>query len=247
MKFGSVLTSNRLRKEGILDLATDVEYSDEYSPEKAFCATCSSQTAEVGTLAEKDTHESIDLDRRSIASYIADAMRFSDTPLTTVKGHLVDPTIRVFDSPFDALDEKLADEVQVMMLIDFIRKGSKIKFAHELANRLYYLHDIVNEDPDEIPISIESLRNFISFLQDTSNLKNPSVVITPSGEIRAQWRTAPNRHFAAAFLPSGDARFVIFKPNPKDPDKIDRFSGITSTDALMETVQPHGILEWAAQ
>ena len=151
------------------------------------------------------------------------------------------------DSPFDKLDEKLPENEKVKKLIDYVREGSNIKFAHELAVRLNFLHEDVNEDPEEDPISIESLRNFISFLRNTTNLKYPNVVLTPSNEICAQWRTAPNRHFAVVFQPTGEARFVIFTPNPKDPDKIDRLSGITSVDSLMVTVRPHRVLEWASQ
>jgi hypothetical protein len=103
------------------------------------------------------------------------------------------------------------------------------------------------EDPDETPISPESLSNFIGFLQEAPNLRSPDIVLTPSNEIRAQWRTAPNRHFAAAFLPTGETRYVIFTPNLRDPDKIDRLSGTTPMDTLMETAEPHRVLDWASQ
>jgi hypothetical protein len=59
--------------------------------------------------------------------------------------------------------------------------------------------------------------------------------------------TGPNRHFAVEFLPTGDAHFVIFTPDPMHPDKTIRMSGLASVDSLMETVQPHGVLTWSSQ
>lgn len=151
------------------------------------------------------------------------------------------------ESPFDVLDEMLPDKEKVRKLINFIRNKSTIQFARALADRIRFLYEAVEEDPDEAAISPESLSNFIGFLQNTPNLKYPDIVLTPSNEISAQWRTAPNRHFAVVFLPTGETRYVIFTPNLRDPDKIDRLSGITSMDTLMETAEPHRVLDWASR
>lgn len=224
----------------------EIEF-DKYLAARTFCSsgTCPN-LAKITLIENEAADEPSDYQSRWPGGFIILKERALDTPVT-LKGHSADPIIPATESPFDELDEKLTDEEKIKKLIDYVREESNIQFAHELAIRLNFLHEAVNEDPDEVPISTESLRNFISFLRETANLKYPNVVLTPSNEIRAQWRTAPNRHFAVVFLPTGEARFVIFTPNPKDPDKIDRFSGITSVDSLMETVQPHRVLEWASQ
>lgn len=165
----------------------------------------------------------------------------------TLTDHSADPIVPTSESPFDELDEKLTNEEKIKKLIDFIRGGSKIQFAQELAVKLNFLNEVVDEDPDEDSISIDSMRNFISFLQNTTNLKCPNVALTPSNEIHAQWRTAPNRHFAAVFSQTGETRFVIFSPNSKDPEMIDRISGLTSVDSLLETIKPHKVLDWASK
>lgn len=170
-----------------------------------------------------------------------------DSPLT-LENRLAEPPFSILESPFDVLDETLADEEKIRKLVDYIRNESKIQFAEELAARLDLLCEAAkDEDPDEVPISAESLSNFVGFLQETPNLRYPDVVLTPSKEIRAQWRRGPNRHFAVVFLPTGETRYVIFTPNVRDPDKIDRLSGITSVDSLMETAQPHRVLDWASR
>jgi len=170
----------------------------------------------------------------------------ADSPLT-LEGALGLLEFDIPESPFDALDEKLASEEKIRRLINYIRDKSNIQFAPELAARLEVLHQAVMEDPDEASISPESLSNFIGFLQEAPNLRSPDIVLTPSNEILAQWRTAPNRHFAAVFLPTGETRYVIFTPNLRDPDKIDRLSGTTSMDTLMETAEPHRVLDWASR
>jgi len=149
-------------------------------------------------------------------------------------------------SPFDDIDQNLTDAKIVEKLLGLL-DSSKLDFASELAARLGALHEIVNEDPNEPPISIDSLRSFINFIKNTPYLKRPSVVLTPDGEIRAEWRKASNKHFAVIFLPNDEARFVIFSPNSKDSDMIDRISGITSVDSLIENAKPHKVLDWASK
>ncbi|MFZ5995584.1 MAG: hypothetical protein ACOYU4_11435 [Thermodesulfobacteriota bacterium] len=165
---------------------------------------------------------------------------------TTVKMNLEETTGLQSESPFDQLT-KLRDD-KVLEIISYVQKSSHIPFTERLARRLRFLFDAAKEEfPDEFAISPESLNNFLTFLQYTPNLKYPDIVLTPSKNIQAQWRTASNRHFAVEFLPTGDARFVIFSPDPRHPEKTIRLSGLASIDSLLETAQPHGVLSWASE
>jgi hypothetical protein len=156
-------------------------------------------------------------------------------------------------SPFDVLDEtspgkeKIRQFKKISQIINSLVDGTNIEFAQKLADRLLSLYDAVREDPEEDLVPLGSLRNFVKFLRSTPRLKYPDVVLTPSNEVSAQWRKAPNRHFAVVFQATGEARFVIFTPNPKDAVKTDRLSGITSVEALMDVAKPHGVFDWAAQ
>ena len=233
-------------KEDILISSREIEF-DEFLAAKTFCSsgTCPN-LAKITLMENEAADEPSEYQSRWLCGFIILKERDLDTPVT-LKGHSADPIIPAPESPFDELDEKLTSDEKIKKLIDYVREGSKIQFAHELAVKLNFLKEVVNEDPDEDSISIDSMRNFISFLQNTTNLKCPNVALTPSNEIHAQWRTAPNRHFAAVFLPTGETRFVIFTPNSKDPEMIDRISGLTSVDSLLETIQPHKVLEWASK
>ena len=155
---------------------------------------------------------------------------------------------QVLESPFDDLDQRMDIDKKVQLLISHIPDESNIQFAARLGARLDFLFNAAKEEnPDEIQILPESLSNFIAFLREMGTPTYPDVVLTPSNEIRAQWRTAPNRHFAVVFLPTGNARYVIFKPNSRDPDRISRLSGVTSVESLMDEIEPHGVLRWASE
>ena len=127
------------------------------------------------------------------------------------------------------------------------KETSLVFLENELSVKLNILKDLVNEDPDEDSISIDSMRNFISFLQNTTNLKCPNVALTPSNEIRAHWRKEPNRLFAVVFLATGEVQFVIFAPNSKDPEMIDRISGLSSVQLLLATIKQYKVFEWASK
>ncbi len=152
------------------------------------------------------------------------------------------------ESPFDYLYELRNEDEKVLELISHIQGQLNIDFAERLTSRIQFLFEVSKEEyPDEIAIISGSLRNFISFLQSSPNLNYPDVVLTPSKNIRVQWKTANNRHFAVEFLSTGDTQFVVFSPDQKHPERTIRLSGLVSLDSLMETVKPHGILGWSSR
>ena len=151
------------------------------------------------------------------------------------------------ESPFDEIIDRLGDDEKINEIVKFLNQ-TDIAFSKRLTDRIQFLFEASKEEyPNEVAIIPESLKNFLGFLQTEPNLKYPDVVLSPDKNICAQWRTAPNRHFSVEFLPVGDVRFVIFSPNPKHPNKINRMSGIVSVDSLMQTAQPQGVRSWCAQ
>jgi hypothetical protein len=158
-----------------------------------------------------------------------------------------DVEIVFVNSPFDELYERLPDKDKIDRSLVSVSQNTKLSYAQRLADRLRELYESVLDDPDEGPLTPGSLINFIYFISETPGLKYPEVTLTPTNEIRAQWTTAPNRHFAVSFSSFGDARFVIFKPGSNDPDRIDRLSGITAVSALIENTKPYRVLEWVSE
>ena len=77
-----------------------------------------------------------------------------------------------------------------------------------IAARLAHLHRLVDEDPEEPGISIESLRGLASFLLEEPQLPSPRLGVGPEGFVQAEWRVPEDGMLALKFLPSGFIRFA---------------------------------------
>jgi hypothetical protein len=146
-----------------------------------------------------------------------------------------------------ALDELRTPEGQMRRQIRSVRVGPRLVYRERLARRLEFLLGAIEEEEeawsDDSP---ESLRRMMLFLQSMPTLRYPSVTVTPSATFRAQWTADPNKHFAVDFLPNGEVRFVVFCPDPRHPNRVERVSGITSWENLTHAVKPYEVLRWAA-
>ena len=153
------------------------------------------------------------------------------------------------EDPFTQVDLLDSEEDQVKELIFRIRTSKSIPFRQTLANRLLTLfYDAKEEDSASLGISAGSLRNFYKFLLLHSNLKCPTISLTPDYNIYASWRCEQKRIFSVHFLPTNrDARFVIFIPNVRHPERQIRISGAVTTEILIDTVVPYHVCDWISQ
>jgi len=137
------------------------------------------------------------------------------------------------------------EEDQVQELIFRIKRSRTISCQELLANRLLTLfYDAKEEDPDCVGIAAESLRNYYNFIHLHTNIKCPTISLTPEYNIYASWRDEQNRVLSVHFLPNMDVRFVMFKPNDRHPERKIRVSGIATIDILMDTLTPYCIEDW---
>jgi len=150
------------------------------------------------------------------------------------------------DNPFSHIDEFLDNEEKVHLFINHIKNNLIAPYRVRLAKRINDLFDFtIEDDPDGIGISADSLQHFIAFLQRYPELKYPDVVLSPERNIVSEWHVDYHHHFSVDFLPTGDVRFVIFRPNPKKPKKTDRLSGVSTWDCLYEIMGNNSVLSWA--
>ncbi|MDA2927174.1 hypothetical protein MYX78_08075 [Acidobacteria bacterium AH-259-G07] len=148
-------------------------------------------------------------------------------------------------SPFEELDQRQGNEQKIRNLIAYVRSSLDIPYREQLADRLKFLLEVTKEEaPEELEQFPESLRNFVVFLRTAPLLKYPDVVVSPSGNIRTQWQAALNKHFAAEFLPTDQAAFVVFSPYQKGTKRV---SGIVPISELLEAVEPQNVLSWASE
>jgi len=133
-------------------------------------------------------------------------------------------------------------------LIYSISSTTGIVDRRGIADRLLDLYSASkDEEPGLIGIAARSLFGFYMFLQKNPNLKRPSITLTPDGNIYASWRGDEGRVFSIHFLPDRDVRFVVFKPNRRDPERKTRISGMTTYDMLMEEVAPYCVCDWISK
>jgi hypothetical protein len=150
-------------------------------------------------------------------------------------------------SDFEVLDELRTPEAQICGQIRALRGGSRLLYRERFARRLEFLLDALEEEEEPlVEASPESLRQMLLFLEALPEFRCPTVTVTPFGTFRAQWRADPTRHFAVDFMPDGQARFVVFAPDPRHPNRVQRVSGIVSWENVMKAVEPYRVHRWAA-
>ena len=107
----------------------------------------------------------------------------------------------------------------------------------ESADRLGYLQRLADEDPDEEPIAIASLRHLTSFLMDERHLGQPEIGVSPHGVALAQWRVIGNGVLAVEFLDSGLIRFAgTSGPGSQDGESL-RVSGTLPRTKALQAIQ----------
>lgn len=133
-------------------------------------------------------------------------------------------------------------------LVESIRRDPRLRFRERLGTRLARLIEISREEqPEQAPPALASVRGLIAFLAANQGLKYPTVVLTPDGNVRVEWRQGRDRHFAIEFLNDIDVRFVVFASDPKRPYKVARVAGQASLDSVMTLVAPYRVRDWSAE
>lgn len=150
-------------------------------------------------------------------------------------------------SDFDVLDELRTPKGQIQRQITALRRGGRLPYRERLARRLDILLEALEEEEETwTETSPDSLRQMLLFLQAVPDFRCPTVTMTPSATFRAQWQAGRDRHFAVDFLPDGQVRFVVFAPDPRHPDRVQRVSGIVGRAEVIRAVEPYNVHRWAA-
>ncbi len=148
------------------------------------------------------------------------------------------------DNAFTQSDLVSTKDDQAQELIHQIRKLSFVSSQESAANQLITLFNFAKaERPASPGIAVNSLSSFYDFLKLFTNIKTPSLSLSPDHNIYASWR-AENRIFGAHFLPEGDIRFVLFKPNNRHPKRKIRVTGTATGDTLTEIVAAESLIDW---
>ncbi|MYM33095.1 hypothetical protein GTP38_01875 [Duganella sp. FT94W] len=112
-------------------------------------------------------------------------------------------------------------------------------YRAQLAKRIASLMPHADQ-PDDVAMSLNSVRSLLQFLARHPELKCPEMTVTPSGDIYASWQKDRSCVFSVQFMDNGQARFVVLRL-----ESAEQLSGLTSPVSLMATVAPLNVMAWA--
>ena len=124
---------------------------------------------------------------------------------------------------------------------------------NEVAARLIQLIELLEEDPDEPDLAIESLLSFAEFFMQEPQLPVPEIGADSEGFVEAEWRISSNREkmapsdesywgrgdgiLAMKFLPTGLIRFAATSgPAGRGKERL-RTSGVLPRTSILPAVQ----------
>ncbi len=106
-----------------------------------------------------------------------------------------------------------------------------------IAARLVHLHELVDDDPEEPAIPIESLRGLASFLLNERQLPSPRLGVGPEGFMQAEWRVPESGLLAMKFLPSGFIRFAAISAPAQPGIERRRVSGTLPAGEVLDAIR----------
>lgn len=124
-------------------------------------------------------------------------------------------------------------------LINKFRLANDRPWAGKLRDRLKALYESSVEDaPRQAPLTPESLRGFLKFIDCKPSVMYPSVVFTPDGLIRARWKKSNSEQLTLTFINHNDIDYMLFYPNEKHKGKVLISSGTSTADMLDVVLGP---------
>jgi hypothetical protein len=152
------------------------------------------------------------------------------------------------NSPFESIDENRIQETdaEARKIISHLHVLD-LDFGERLSARLKFLLECSKEeDPEQIAISPDSLKDFVAFWGPlaTEELKYPDIVLSPIKNIRVLWQNGMNKRTVIEFLGDKRVQFVIFRPDPNDAQNPIRLSGFSSVESIMREILVPNKVNW---
>ncbi len=111
---------------------------------------------------------------------------------------------------------------------------TQIRYRDKLADRLEGLLRAYQDDYDGRSLSAGAIDALVAFLDANPRLKRPRVSATPSVDLYAEWAGPGDTLLGVQFSDTVEVQYAIFAPNTLHQDRMDRASGTTTSDTLME-------------
>jgi hypothetical protein len=117
------------------------------------------------------------------------------------------------------------------------------RMAVDLSKRIQLLK--VEAEMDEIPFSVASYMDFLSFIRDVQPRSRPSLFLNDNGNLRALWRNHNREQIGLQFLGGGNIQFVIFKSRP-GAEAMTRVAGTDARANILAHIKASGALSLLA-
>ena len=106
------------------------------------------------------------------------------------------------------------------------------------AEQITELIDIIDEDPDEPELNVESLMYFADFLIDEPRFGTPVTGIDPEGRLQAEWHVLSRGLLVMNFRENGFVRFVAVSEPARPGKERMRVSGTLRKPDALRAIAP---------
>ena len=135
---------------------------------------------------------------------------------------------------FQSLMDSLVTNASMSMeIIAILRLSGMVA----IANRLSSLRQITDNDPDETPMNIESLRYLALFLLSEHEMGGPQIGVNPDGTLGATWRMVDHIVVDLEFLPNSLVRLAALGPRTRSGSNRQRVSGLMNKEKAVRTIR----------
>ena len=117
--------------------------------------------------------------------------------------------------------------------VEDVIHGIRMFGFNSIAERLTFLHKIIEEEQIEKPIAIHSLQNFAAFIILECYLPVPDIGINPNGLVQAVWRISNHGTLVMNFLTSGDIMFATMSNSQDSISSHHKISGVMPPHKIM--------------
>jgi len=113
------------------------------------------------------------------------------------------------------------------------------------AARLAYLHSTEDMEDDDAPLSLESARGFVEFMNGFPDLGEPLLGLFAGGTLSAGWRIADDKHLLVEPLDGKNAAFALIGPS-RLPGEVFRANGNGTIAEVIHALRKHGVDKWSS-
>ena len=107
-----------------------------------------------------------------------------------------------------------------------------------IADRIDYLDRLDDDDPDEAPIQVDSLRRLASFLIEERALKKPRIGVSADGLMQIEWDLENDGILAMQFLSAGQIQFAAIAGSVSQDITREHLSGTLQKADMMNVIRP---------